>query len=369
MKRGFLRILTVVLVLALCFSVSAPVYADNAGVEKVKVSRGDTLTSLCAARGLDLNKCKDVIMQLNGYTDVKQLDRILVGDVIALPATGKSTNTSASSVSGDAFKAAIASTPITSSTAAASGDAVSYYIVVYTLNYGDTLDGIYTSWGLSYSTYAATIARINSSVNLNALSAGQTLFLPVSKASSNYQVSYTVFEHAVRSGETMTSICTERGVDLNGFGGTLQLFNYGLDFGKIIVGQKIYYPASGSAATAAAPVYTAASVSAVAPAQQAASAVQQTAAVQQVAAAQKAVPKNPALQNINELYVGYGVVISMDDYLCVRLETEGFDVYLTYTASSLNGYKPRPGDYAKCIFTPTDFLLASINYVYNVFEQ
>lgn len=359
MKRGFLKIITTFLLLALCFSLSAPVYADYTNVEKVKIKSGDMLQTLCQARGLDYYRVKDTIMQLNGFTSASQLDKIRVGDTILLPAAA-GTGSSASSANSLAYKAAIASTGVTSQSAAYAGDAVSYYVVVYTLRYGDTLNSIYNSWGLNYSSYASMISKLNNAVNLDALSEGQTLFLPVAKSIANVPISYTIFEHTVRVGETMTSICMERGIDLGQFSSTLQLFNPGIDFNRINVNQRIFYPATGGTALPAASAVTvpAANTAAVQPA-----------AGASPAAAQKLPPQNPVLQNINELYVGYGVVISKGDYLCVRLETEGCDVYLTYTPSVLNGYTPRSGDYAKLIFTPTDFLLASVSYVYNVFEQ
>lgn len=353
MKRSILKVLIMILILALCFSVSAPVYADNASVEMIKVKSGDTLQSLCRDRGLNYYSIKDTIMRLNGFTDAKQLDRILIGSTIALPVDPAANGTSSANT--QEYKAAIASTGVTSASAGGTGDAVSYYIVVYTLKYGDTLNSVYSAWGLNYSSYATMISRLNSGIDVNNLAVGHTLFLPVVKSVSNVPVSYSIYEHIVRAGETMTSICAERGIDLNQFGSTLQLFNQGIDFNRILVGQKILYPATGT--------YTAPAAS-----NPGTPAVSQSVPTQTAApAAQKQVLQNPVLKNINELYVGYGVVINCGDYLRVRLETEGFDVYLTYTASVMDGYVPTPGDYIRCVFTPTDFLLASVTYVYNVF--
>ena len=347
MKNRIIKISAWITVAALFFSMSVYAMADSVGTENIVIQQGDTLGSLCASRGIDYYSNQERIMQLNGFTDYSQLNVLDVGDVICLPSAARKDVVlySTGNATGKTFAASdIKDVPV-------------YYVILYRLGDNCDLESIYRGWELNFPVYVDRILAFNNLTDINSVTAGQYLLLPVNRTDIYAEGYYTVYEHTVKAGETIGMICAKHSVDSSQFSDTLAVLNPGVDLNRLYIDQKIYFPVSGVASD---PGPTSSIASSVygnvssAPAQ---------------AIAVETPYINPVLPNTDTLYKGYGVVISVGKNLQVRLENEGCDVYLTYNPSVLGNYAPRAGDYIDCTFTPTDFLLASVSYVYNVFDN
>ena len=378
-NKQFKRIVSLVLAVIVICSVSVVAMADTKTVSVV-VKSGDTLYSICNQYGINYYKSKDTIMRLNNYSDSRMLDKIKAGSTILLPVSStSSSSTSNIRVVSTAVSTTQKSGPVSLVAGTASGmsagDKVAYYLVLYSIKSGDTLISLYSQWGMDYSTYQSQIKSLNGLSDLNKLTVGKMLYLPVNRSDIAGVANYAIIEHTITSGETVYGICSTYGLDYNKASLSLQCFNRGMDFAKIRVGQKLYIPVSitasssttGSAASAVAS-YSSYGTVTVLPF---ATATTTTTTATTPAAAGTI----PAVTSVNAsvslptstVYDGYAVVMSSNGYLALRLENPSIDVNVAYTTQSLANYSPRPGDYVHVVFTPTDFLLVSVQYIYNVF--
>ena len=347
MKNRILKISAWITVAALVFSLSVYAMADSVGTENVVIQAGDTLASVCASRGVDFYSNRERIMKLNGFTDYSQLNVLDVGDVICIPSAAKNDVVlySTGNATGKTFAASdIKDVPV-------------YYVILYRLGDNCDLENIYRGWELNFTAYIDRILAFNHLTDLSSVTSDQYLLLPVNRTDIYAEGYYTVYEHTVKAGETIGTICARHGVDSSQFSDTLAVLNPGVDLNRLYIDQKIYFPVSGVASDPGPTSNVASSVYGNVSSEPAPAVAVETPCI------------NPVLPNIETLYTGYGVVISVGKNLQVRLENEGCDVYLTYNPSVLGEYAPRPGDYIGCTFTPTDFLLASVSYVYNVFDN
>ena len=345
MKNRILKISAWITVAALVFSLSVFAMADSVGTEEIVIQPGDTLASVCASRGVDFYSNRERIMKLNGFTDYSQLNVLDVGDVICIPSAAKKDVVlySTGNATGKTFAASdIKDVPV-------------YYVILYRLGDNCDLENIYRGWELNFTAYIDRILAFNHLTDLSSVTSDQYLLLPVNRTDIYAEGYYTVYEHTVKAGETIGMICAKHSVDSSQFSDTLAVLNPGVDLNRLCVDQKIYFPISGVASDPG-------------PTSSIASSVYGNVSSVPAPAVEPAY-LNPVLLNTDTLYKGYGVVISVGSFLQVRLENEGCDVYLTYNPSVPGNYAPRAGDYIDCTFTPTDFLLASVSYVYNVFDN
>ena len=378
-NKQFKRIVSLLLAVIVICSMSAVAMADTKTVSVV-VKSGDTLYSICNQYGINYYKSKDTIMRLNNYSDSRMLDKIKAGSTIILPVSSTSSSSSSNirvvtTAASTMQKSGPVSLVAGTASGISAGDKVAYYLVLYSIKSGDTLISLYSQWGMDYSTYQSQIKSLNGLSDLNKLTVGKMLYLPVNRSDIAGVANYAIIEHTITSGETVYGICSAYGLDYNKASLSLQCFNRGMDFAKIRVGQKLYIPVSitasssttGSAASAVAS-YSSYGTVTVLPF---ATATTTTTTATTPAAAGTI----PAVTSVNAsvslptstVYDGYAVVMSSNGYLALRLENPSIDVNVAYTAQSLANYSPRPGDYVHVVFTPTDFLLVSVQYIYNVF--
>ena len=362
-KRTIRTIISVTVAVLVVCAMSVNAMADTQTV-KVKVQSGETLTGICSRYGLYFPSCKDAIMRLNGFTDPRQLDRIRAGDVIVIPASSGDAST-ATQADGEQAAARSGPVPIVAGDASKApvGDKASYYIVLYTVKSGDILTNLYRQWGMDFGQYQAQIMALNGLNNLDKLVVGKMLYLPVNRGDIAGMANYTIFEHTIAYGENVSGICGCYGLDFKTASASLQSFNPTMNFSNVYVGQKLYIPVTGKAA---APASVAAS-GAPAPV----TAITSRGAVEP-SPAPGTTPALPPLNNKVELptsvvYDGYAVVKECNGYLSLVLEKPNVEFNVAYTQQTMQGYTPRPGDYVRVVFTPTDYLLVSIQYVYNVF--
>ena len=274
MKRMTKMLACVLLCCALVSALSGTAFAEG-DVVSVTVASGDSIFGICQKLGVDFYTYKSIIKTLNGFTTDAQLDKIAVGRVLYLPAsneraayltqsfaaTGTGTTTGTVTPGTTVGSSGAASQPnwrdqvypsywntITtpagtgtgsagSSVALAAGDTVKYYIVRRTIQSGETLTGIYNAMGLNYNTFSSQILKLNKLSNLNKIRAGQSLLLPVTSADAPV---YTVVEHKIVSGETVTGICSAYGLNYSSSKSMLEFLNPGMNFDRIRVGACIY---------------------------------------------------------------------------------------------------------------------------------
>ncbi len=263
-KRLISLLLTVVMLMSLCTVLSAGASAA-ANVTTVTLAKGQTVLSLCQSLGVDFYTYKNLIMTLNGFTSEAQFSKLAVGQQIVLPASaaaaatlaGSATAATASTVSATTIAG---TTPATISTATnttgtlttgqakaiPSGDRVAYYLVYYTIRSGETIQGIYANWGLSYKTYDNQIKKLNNISSYNSIAAGKTLILPTTNpgvANSSY---YTVMAHTMLSGESAYDIiCSQYGMNFSANQKMILALNNTTDLSNIWAGSALYIPVSG----------------------------------------------------------------------------------------------------------------------------
>ncbi len=256
-KRFISLLLCMCMVVTLFTGLGVTASADDDVITHT-VTNGEYLFKICKAYGLDYYQCKSAIMALNGFNSEAQLNRISVGQVIKLPGsnavaqTVKSTTTTTTTVSTSTV--VNGTTTTTSSTSAVQsnlvGRTVSYYLVPHVVAKGETLNDICNALGTSYYAYASVILGVNGLASPNKLQAGKTIYVPSATAPATG--GYAVVAHSVAAGETLTSICSQYGLDYQSNKTLVNGLNSGTNMNKIYAGQTIYVPTKTTAAAAAA---------------------------------------------------------------------------------------------------------------------
>ena len=252
-KRLISLLLTLVMLVSLCATFTVSASAD-AQVTTVTLNKGDTVLSLCQKIGVDYYTHKNLIMKLNGFTSEAQFSKMAVGAQVVLPIS----NAAASALAGSGVNLGTTTTaPVTGTTAGTTtisgtttsipaGDYVSYYLVAYTIQPGETIAGIYNNWGLSYKTYSNQILKLNNLSSYNAIPAGKTLVLPTTNpavAGSSY---ITVMAHVMRSGDSAYNIiCSDYGLNYNSVQKQVQALNNRENLAQFMVGEVLYIPVTG----------------------------------------------------------------------------------------------------------------------------
>ena len=253
MKKRLISFIMMLVMLVSLFSVFATTASADAQVTTVTVAKGDTVLSICQARGIDFYTYKNLIMKLNGFTSESAFNRIAVGTQISLPVS----NQAAASLANGGVNSATTGTTVAGGTTSGSlttgtvsslptGDHVAYYLATYTVEKGETIGGIYSRWGLSYKTYANQIVKLNNLRSINSVQAGKTLLLPTTNPSLAGSTYTTVMAHTMRSGESVYNIiCSDYGLNYNSAQAMLQSLNNRTNLGAFRVGEILYIPVSG----------------------------------------------------------------------------------------------------------------------------
>ena len=334
------RIISFLLVLVISFSLGVSAFADKAAdaektTEVVTIKKGDTLYSICKARGYNYNTYKELLLRLNNKKDEKELAKIYANKTIEVPVSKEAADALMESLNiksaGKAKKDANAFI-VGDASKVPEGDSAKYYLVSYALKKDENLSNLFKSWGMKFSDVSEQVLSLNNLSDFNHIAAGKGLLLPTTKLDLTGYSYYTVMEHTVRKGDTAYSICSSYGLDYDKVLTTLERFNPGVTFTKIRVDQKLYIPVAGLYGVQPAPA------SELSPA--------------------------PGASD----YTGNGVIMSISPVLSIRPE-QGSDFNLAILSGSFpTGYTPRIGDYVMfCCDTATNTLKA-IKYIYNVFD-
>ncbi len=267
-KRLISLFMAVVMLMSLCTVLGTSASAA-ANVTTVTLAKGQTVLSLCQSLGVDFYTYKNLIMNLNGFTSEGQFSKLAVGQQIVLPAnaaaaatlagstTAGSTTTIGSTTTAGTTPATIPAAGTSTgtlttgqATAIPAGDRVGYYLVYYTIQRGETIQGIYSNWGLSYKTFDNQIKKLNNISSYNSIAAGKTMILPTTNpgvANSSY---YTVMAHIMKSGESAYDIiCSQYGMNFSANQKMILALNNTSDLSKIWAGAVLYIPVSGLVST------------------------------------------------------------------------------------------------------------------------
>ena len=267
-KRLISLFMAVVMLMSLCTVLGTSASAA-ANVTTVTLAKGQTVLSLCQSLGVDFYTYKNLIMNLNGFTSEGQFSKLAVGQQIVLPANAAAAatlagSTTAGSATTIGSTTTAGTTPATipaagtstgtlttgQATAIPAGDRVGYYLVYYTIQRGETIQGIYSNWGLSYKTFDNQIKKLNNISSYNSIAAGKTMILPTTNpgvANSSY---YTVMAHTMKSGESAYDIiCSQYGMNFSANQKMILALNNTSDLSRIWAGATLYIPVSGLVST------------------------------------------------------------------------------------------------------------------------
>ena len=252
-KRLISLLLTLVMLVSLCPALGVSASAD-AQVTTVTLGSGDTVLGLCQKLGVNYYTHKNLIMTLNGFSSEAQFSKLAVGSKIVLPVSEAAAS---ALTSGGVSTGTAPTTPVTGTTAGTgivsgtttsipTGDYVSYYLVAYTIQPGETIAGIYNNWGLSYKTYSNQILKLNNLGSYNAIPAGKTLILPTTNPAVAGSAYTTVMAHVMRTGDSAYNIiCGDYGLNYNAVQKQVQALNNRENLANFMVGEVLYIPVTG----------------------------------------------------------------------------------------------------------------------------
>ncbi len=255
-KRIISLLLTVLMVMSLFSGLSVDAYAaqyNGANVIEYTMGQNDYVLRICQSLGLNYYTCKDAIMILNGIQD-GQWNKLSVGTDLLLPASDydavliangarPTTGTTGAAATTATTNNVIgtATTGTAANTAASSADVLGYYIVPYTLSYGETVSGVCNSLGVNFSIFGGFIKQLNNVSSWNKVRAGDTIVIPTPYAPSVGTTCYGVMEHIVTNSDTAYGIVTSKGLNYNANERVLKVLNQTDNLAAVNAGQKFFY--------------------------------------------------------------------------------------------------------------------------------
>lgn len=252
MKKKLISLLLAALLVAALLPVSA--FAEPA-VVVYALGSGDTVATLCQKHGVDYKQYRELLMALNTISNENEFANMAVGSHIVIPVSANAAASLANLgragvIPGSAGTGASAPVSAPAGVGQAkdivSGDAISCYVVSYTVKSGDTIINLYKSRNLDYKTFSNLILKLNKLSNFNNLKVGQTLLLPVTNLTGNDNVVYTIMSHTMKSGETVYGIVNGGyGMNYNANLDMLKTINAKDDLTRIKVGETLNIAVSG----------------------------------------------------------------------------------------------------------------------------
>ena len=131
-------------------------------------------------------------------------------------------------------------------------DYVAFYLTRYEVKSGDTLYSICSTRGIEYASYLSIIKNVNGIANENNLIAGRSYWLPAKTVGSATDY-YTVYKHILVSGDTISALCSTYGISLSNNEALLKAVNNVTSLTNFMVGTSIFIPVSTSAASSRSP--------------------------------------------------------------------------------------------------------------------
>lgn len=220
------RILSLVLCLTMFVLLIPAAAMAWDGVIAVTLERGDTVYDICRSFGVDYYEARDTILLLNGFEEEWQLGTLYPGNTILLPVN---------------YATEPAAEPVYEETVPA--DSVLFYVIPYTFRNGDTIESVYSRWGLRYETYAGMIRSLNGVLDLDSLTVGTTYYLPTTVENiGNAGFCVAAVCHVMRYGENAYDVFSDYGVNYSRYFTILQAFNGWRDLSKLGAGDQLLIP-------------------------------------------------------------------------------------------------------------------------------
>lgn len=245
MKKRLISILLTVLMIASVFpAVGLTAFADDQDVIQYTMKSGDTVIKICNGLGLNFATCQPAIKKLNNITSDAQYRRLTVGTVLKMPASNEAAaRIMANSITGGNNSGSTGGNTVVggnaTNTPGASNAAAAYWLIPYTIQRGETLVGVCSALGISFSAYADQIKAINGIKDWNRIPAGKTLLLPSPSTPAAGTTCYKVIAHKVQSGDTAYDICNTYGISYTANTSLLQALNKGVSLTRIKAGSTL----------------------------------------------------------------------------------------------------------------------------------
>ena len=174
----------------------------------------------------------------------------------AVDTTGTAAGTGTGAATGTGTTAGTGSAAGTAGAAAAAaptvpkGDTVKYYLAQRVLRTGDTVSAICAELGVNFDENEPVIRSLNNITNYNNMGVGQVVFIPTKTVPSGSY--YRIIEHTIAAGDTALALTESMGLNYLTYSGMIQRLNPNMNLNMIYVGQKIYLPQYIANGTAAA---------------------------------------------------------------------------------------------------------------------
>ena len=265
MKKRFISLLlTVLMVLSLFSGLSVNAYAATtaygANVIEYTMGQGDYVLRICQKLGLNYYTCKDAIMILNNIYD-GQWSKLAVGRVLTLPASDNdavliangartttyntgaaATTASTGTITGTATTGTVSTASTANFTSAKSADTLAYYLVPYTMSYGETVSGVCNNLGVNFSIFNPFIKQVNNISDWSKVRAGDTIIVPTPVCPVVGTTCYGVMQHVVAGSDTAYGIVSSKGVSYNANELLLKALNQTDNLAAIRAGSNFFYP-------------------------------------------------------------------------------------------------------------------------------
>ena len=262
-KRIISMLLTVLMVMSLFSGLTVNAHAatyNGANTIEYTMAQGDFVLRICQRLGLNYYTCKPAIMILNNIQD-GQWNKLTVGRTLTLPASdydallisngagttvynsgAAATTATTSNVTGTATTGTATAVTTSTAAAAASADTLAYYLVPYTMSYGETVSGVCNALGVNFAIFSPFIKQVNNVTNWTKVRAGDTLIIPTPVAPAVGTTCYGVMQHIVASNDTAYGIAASKGVNYSANERLLKVLNQTENLAAIKAGDKFFYP-------------------------------------------------------------------------------------------------------------------------------
>ena len=250
----------VILIPSTTYPASGPYYKIMAHT----LVAGDTVYGLCQRYGLDYSSNATFLQRLNNRDN---LATFYVGQVVYMPLYVDAPSTvpvTASPVPiytptpGPVVTPVVVTptpapgtvTPTPAPTAAPTAtpipavpaeDTLSYLVIVHELKSGETVSGICVDLGVDFTANADRIRQLSSIYDYNYLMPGKLILIPSNKYPSSGPY-YKIMAHKLVAGDTMNGLCQSYGLDYNTNADFLKRLNNRNDLSTFYVGQTVYMP-------------------------------------------------------------------------------------------------------------------------------
>ena len=236
-----------------------PTNGSYYAVMKHTIVAGDTVYALCAQYGLNFYTYETLIQRLNKRTN---LATFYPGDILYMPmfvsapsvlptptpTPGGTTPTpKPGTVTPTPKPGTVTPTPVpgtvtpTPTPAIPASDTLSYLIVAHVLQSGETVSQICADLGVDFMANYDRIAQLSNITNYNYLMPGKVILIPTTTYPSSGPY-YKVMAHTVVAGDTVYDLCARYGLDFSSNLAFLQRLNNRTDLSSYYPGQTIYMP-------------------------------------------------------------------------------------------------------------------------------